>query len=145
MLLDLWVSICYLINWELWRIFVQEYIWLELCYTWLNLASKCMDIPFILVRTEVVSIMSAIRHIFSICFALISLNLKFAGEDKHVVFVSGLSVGGSSSNPLQFQLLIDHITGHLGDEKVHFVYLQSVTLLYFFGWLSYLLFKCKLI
>ncbi|KAM3690364.1 hypothetical protein ACB098_09G119100 [Castanea mollissima] len=38
-------------------------------------------------------------------------------EDKHVVFVSGLSVGGSTSNPLQFQLLIDHITGHLGDEK----------------------------
>ncbi|XP_023903662.1 DNA polymerase delta small subunit [Quercus suber] len=38
-------------------------------------------------------------------------------EDKHVVFVSGLRVGGSTSNPLQFQLLIDHITGHLGDEK----------------------------
>lgn len=92
-----------------------------------------MDIPFILVLTEVVSIMSASRHIFSISFALISLNLKFAGEDKHVVFVSGLSVGGSTSNPLQFQLLIDHITGHLGDEKVHFVFLQSVTLLYFFG------------
>ncbi|KAL2501589.1 DNA polymerase delta small subunit [Forsythia ovata] len=40
-----------------------------------------------------------------------------SGEDKYVVFVSGLSVGGSSSNPLQFQLFIDHITGHLGDEK----------------------------
>ncbi|KAG4913060.1 hypothetical protein AAZX31_19G133600 [Glycine max] len=38
-------------------------------------------------------------------------------EDKYVVLVSGLSVGSSSSNPLQFQLLIDHITGHLGDEK----------------------------
>lgn len=50
-------------------------------------------------------------------------------EDKYVVFVSGLSVGGSTCNPLQFQLLVDHITGHLGDEKeqgiaaeiVHFV------------------------
>nr|GMC86143.1 DNA polymerase delta small subunit [Ipomoea batatas] len=38
-------------------------------------------------------------------------------EDKYVVFISGLSVGSSTSNPLQFQLLIDHITGHLGDEK----------------------------
>ncbi|XP_062167164.1 DNA polymerase delta small subunit [Alnus glutinosa] len=38
-------------------------------------------------------------------------------EDKYVVFVSGLSVGSSTSNPLQFQLLVDHITGHLGDEK----------------------------
>ncbi|OMO59958.1 DNA polymerase alpha/epsilon, subunit B [Corchorus olitorius] len=38
-------------------------------------------------------------------------------EDKYVVFVSGLSVGSSSSNPLQFQLLVDHITGHLGDEE----------------------------
>ncbi|GLT77943.1 hypothetical protein SLA2020_494960 [Shorea laevis] len=38
-------------------------------------------------------------------------------EDKYVVFVSGLSVGSSTFNPLQFQLLVDHITGHLGDEK----------------------------
>ncbi|KAK8496629.1 hypothetical protein V6N12_020076 [Hibiscus sabdariffa] len=38
-------------------------------------------------------------------------------EDKYVVFVSGLSIGKSSSNPLQFQLLVDHITGHLGDEE----------------------------
>ncbi|XP_050226360.1 DNA polymerase delta small subunit [Mercurialis annua] len=38
-------------------------------------------------------------------------------EDKYVVFVSGLSVGSSASNPLQFQLLVDHITGYLGDEK----------------------------
>ncbi|KAB1216451.1 DNA polymerase delta small subunit [Morella rubra] len=50
-------------------------------------------------------------------------------EDKYVVFVSGLSVGSGPSNPLQSQLLVDHITGHLGDEKeqgiaaeiVHFV------------------------
>ncbi|KAL8041580.1 hypothetical protein ABFS82_10G172200 [Erythranthe guttata] len=39
------------------------------------------------------------------------------GDDKYVVFVSGLSVGSSSANPLQFQLFVDHITGHLGDEK----------------------------
>uniref|UniRef100_A0A7C9EQH3 Uncharacterized protein n=1 Tax=Opuntia streptacantha TaxID=393608 RepID=A0A7C9EQH3_OPUST len=38
-------------------------------------------------------------------------------DDKYVVFISGLNVGGSTTNPLQFQLLIDHITGHLGDEK----------------------------
>ncbi|KAK7259527.1 hypothetical protein RIF29_25136 [Crotalaria pallida] len=36
-------------------------------------------------------------------------------EDKYVVLVSGLSIGSSNSNPLQLQLLIDHITGHLGD------------------------------
>ncbi|KAI9122227.1 hypothetical protein K1719_006916 [Acacia pycnantha] len=46
----------------------------------------------------------------------IELPLK-SREDKYVVFVSGLSVGSSNSNPLQFQLFIDHITGHLGDEK----------------------------
>ncbi|KAG7958545.1 hypothetical protein I3843_10G025800 [Carya illinoinensis] len=58
----------------------------------------------------------------------IELPLK-SSEDKYVVFVSGLSVGSSTSNPLHFQLLVDHITGHLGDEKeqgiaakiVHFV------------------------
>ncbi|KAH9625514.1 hypothetical protein KSS87_012115 [Heliosperma pusillum] len=38
------------------------------------------------------------------------------GDDKYVVLVSGLSVGNNSSNPLQLQLLVDHITGHLGDE-----------------------------
>lgn len=40
------------------------------------------------------------------------------GEDKFVVFVSGLSVGSSFANPLHFQLFVDHVTGHLGDEKV---------------------------
>ncbi|XP_052299127.1 DNA polymerase delta small subunit isoform X2 [Citrus sinensis] len=40
-----------------------------------------------------------------------------SGEDKYVVLVSGLNVGSGTSNPLQFQLLVDHITGHLGDEK----------------------------
>ncbi|GAB4843779.1 DNA polymerase delta subunit 2 [Ancistrocladus abbreviatus] len=38
-------------------------------------------------------------------------------QDKYVIFVSGLNAGGSASNPLLFQLLVDHITGHLGDEK----------------------------
>ncbi|XVF07363.1 hypothetical protein REPUB_Repub06bG0132100 [Reevesia pubescens] len=38
-------------------------------------------------------------------------------ENKFVVFVSGLCIGSSSSNPLQFQLLVDHITGHMGDEE----------------------------
>ncbi|KAI3517884.1 hypothetical protein L1887_17105 [Cichorium endivia] len=41
-----------------------------------------------------------------------------SGEDKYVVLVSGLNVGSSSSNPLQLQLLVDHITSHLADEKV---------------------------
>ncbi|CAM8889564.1 unnamed protein product [Rhodiola kirilowii] len=41
----------------------------------------------------------------------------YTGEDKYVVFVSGLSIGSSKSNPLQFQLLVDHITGCLGDEQ----------------------------
>lgn len=43
--------------------------------------------------------------------------LPSINEDKYVVFVSGLSVGSNTFNPLQFQLLIDHITGHLGDEN----------------------------
>lgn len=47
-------------------------------------------------------------------------------EDKYVVFVSGLSVGSSKSNPLQFQLLVDHITGHLGDEKEQSIAAQIV-------------------
>ncbi|KAG8501224.1 hypothetical protein CXB51_003349 [Gossypium anomalum] len=42
-----------------------------------------------------------------------------SGQEKTsmLFFVSGLSIGSSSSNPLQFQLLVDHITGHLGDEE----------------------------
>ncbi|KAL5739704.1 hypothetical protein ACOSP7_028598 [Xanthoceras sorbifolium] len=47
-------------------------------------------------------------------------------EDKYVVLVSGLSVGSSTSNPLQFQLLVDHITGHLGDEKEQAIAAQIV-------------------
>ncbi|PQM41643.1 hypothetical protein Pyn_38744 [Prunus yedoensis var. nudiflora] len=55
----------------------------------------------------------------------IELPLK-SREDKYVVFVSGLRVGSSSSNPLQFQLLVDHITGHLGDEKEQGIAAQIV-------------------
>lgn len=44
-------------------------------------------------------------------------------EDKYVVLLSGLHIGSGSSNPLQFQLLIDHITGHLGDEEVQNLFL----------------------
>uniref|UniRef100_A0A803QP04 DNA polymerase delta small subunit n=1 Tax=Cannabis sativa TaxID=3483 RepID=A0A803QP04_CANSA len=47
-------------------------------------------------------------------------------EDKYVVFVSGLRVGSGNSNPLQFQLLVDHITGHLGDEKEQGIAAQIV-------------------
>ncbi|KAG6506463.1 hypothetical protein ZIOFF_031786 [Zingiber officinale] len=49
-------------------------------------------------------------------------------EDKYVVFVSGLSIGSSEFNPLQFQLLIDHITGHLGDENEQSIASQVVRL-----------------
>ncbi|KAK8955820.1 DNA polymerase delta small subunit [Platanthera guangdongensis] len=38
-------------------------------------------------------------------------------EDKYVVFVSGLNVGSNIFNPLQFQLFVDHLTGHLGGEN----------------------------
>ncbi|KAI3674314.1 hypothetical protein L2E82_52411 [Cichorium intybus] len=47
------------------------------------------------------------------------LDLPKSGEDKYVVLVSGLNVASSSSNPLQLQLLVDHITSHLGDEGIH--------------------------
>ncbi|XP_031381829.1 DNA polymerase delta small subunit isoform X1 [Punica granatum] len=40
-----------------------------------------------------------------------------SGADKYVVLVSGVNVGSGASNPLEFQLFIDHITGHLGDKK----------------------------
>ncbi|KAL4031583.1 hypothetical protein IC575_009868 [Cucumis melo] len=49
-----------------------------------------------------------------------------SSEDKYVIFVSGLSIGSSISNPLQFQLLVDHITGHLGDEKEQGIAAQIV-------------------
>ncbi|KAI3500057.1 hypothetical protein L1887_35872 [Cichorium endivia] len=42
---------------------------------------------------------------------------KIEGEDEYVVLVFGLNVSSSSFNPLQLQLLVDHIRGHLGDEK----------------------------
>lgn len=57
------------------------------------------------------------------------LILIYTGEDKFVVLVSGLNVGSGTSNPLQFQLLVDHITGHLGDEKVFADFLSFVAYL----------------
>ncbi|XP_073002322.1 DNA polymerase delta small subunit [Typha latifolia] len=50
-------------------------------------------------------------------------------EDKYVAFVSGLGVGSSTFNPLQFQLLVDHITGHLGDENEQRIASQIVRLI----------------
>ncbi|KAG0592894.1 hypothetical protein KC19_1G288400 [Ceratodon purpureus] len=38
-------------------------------------------------------------------------------EDKFVLFVSGLKIGGHGTNPLDLQLLVDHVTGHLGEEE----------------------------
>lgn len=38
-------------------------------------------------------------------------------DDKYIVLVSGLMVGSMKSNPLQFQLLVDYVTGHSGDEQ----------------------------
>ncbi|XP_039146154.1 DNA polymerase delta small subunit isoform X1 [Dioscorea cayenensis subsp. rotundata] len=55
----------------------------------------------------------------------ISVGLR---EDKYVVFISGLSVGSSLFNPLQFQLFVDHITGHLGDENEQNIASQIVHL-----------------
>ncbi|KAJ0984786.1 hypothetical protein J5N97_003142 [Dioscorea zingiberensis] len=49
-------------------------------------------------------------------------------EDKYVVLISGLSVGRSLFNPLQFQLFVDHITGHLGDENEQNIASQIVRL-----------------
>ncbi|KAJ3682005.1 hypothetical protein LUZ60_014578 [Juncus effusus] len=51
-----------------------------------------------------------------------------SSEDKYVVFISGLNIGSSEFNPLQFQLLVDHITGHLGDENEQRVASQIVRL-----------------
>lgn len=42
-------------------------------------------------------------------------------EDKFVVFTSGLKIGGHGTNPLDLQLLLDHLTGHLGEEQVLFL------------------------
>ena len=39
-------------------------------------------------------------------------------EDKFVLFVSRLKIGGHETNPLDLQLLVDHLTGHLSDEQV---------------------------
>lgn len=38
-------------------------------------------------------------------------------EDKYVALLSGLRICANEANPLQFQLLVDYLTGHLGDKK----------------------------
>lgn len=38
-------------------------------------------------------------------------------EDKYVALLSGLRICANDANPLQFQLLVDYLTGHLGDKK----------------------------
>eukprot|EP00246_Nothoceros_aenigmaticus_P018642 TRINITY_DN9842_c0_g1_i2.p1 TRINITY_DN9842_c0_g1~~TRINITY_DN9842_c0_g1_i2.p1 ORF type:complete len:444 (+),score=70.47 TRINITY_DN9842_c0_g1_i2:176-1507(+) len=38
-------------------------------------------------------------------------------EDKFVALVSGLKIGVNGSNPLLLQLLIDHLTGYLGEQE----------------------------
>lgn len=77
------------------------------------------------------SFLLAFRDNFYLCLSLKALLrnslLMQAGEDKYVIFISGLGVGSSSSNPLKFQLLVDHITGHLGDEKVYIIMLSYCT------------------
>lgn len=42
-----------------------------------------------------------------------------SSSGKYVVLLSGLGFGGASSNPLQSQLLVDLITGHLGNLQEH--------------------------
>ncbi|BFI30950.1 DNA polymerase delta subunit 2 [Marchantia polymorpha subsp. ruderalis] len=42
---------------------------------------------------------------------------KKSESEKYVAFVSGLRCGGPETNPLQVQLLVDHLTGHLGEEQ----------------------------
>ncbi|XP_059310234.1 DNA polymerase delta small subunit-like [Lycium ferocissimum] len=64
--------------------------------------------------------------VFNVSLQARPLLLDLTGEDKYVVFISGLSVGRSSSNPLQFQLFVDHITGYLGNEKEKNVAAQIV-------------------
>lgn len=48
-----------------------------------------------------------------------------------MVFVSGLSMGSSLSNPLQYQLLVDHLTGHLGGGNVCFALVHVILYLLF--------------
>ncbi|EFJ09735.1 hypothetical protein SELMODRAFT_129338, partial [Selaginella moellendorffii] len=53
--------------------------------------------------------------------------LKF--RDKYVALVSGLRIGSDHCNPLQIQLLVDHLTGHLGDEQEQMLSAQVVRLI----------------
>ncbi|KAJ7534062.1 hypothetical protein O6H91_13G077600 [Diphasiastrum complanatum] len=50
-------------------------------------------------------------------------------DDKYVAFVSGFKIGRNDSNPLQVQLLVDHLTGHLGEEQEQSLSAQIVRLI----------------
>lgn len=67
---------------------------------------------------QMVQMIFLFHFIYLGALILVTILIIFTEEDKYVVFVSGLCIGSSSFNPLQFQLLVDHITGHLGDENV---------------------------
>lgn len=41
-----------------------------------------------------------------------------SADDKFVALVSGLKIGANGSNPLLLQLLVDHLTGYLGEPEV---------------------------
>lgn len=47
-------------------------------------------------------------------------------EEKYVAILSGLRIGANETNPLQFQLLVDYLTGHLGDKKEQKIVAQVV-------------------
>ncbi|XP_024521106.1 DNA polymerase delta small subunit [Selaginella moellendorffii] len=50
-------------------------------------------------------------------------------EDKYVAFISGLRIGSDHCDPLQLQLLVDHLTGHLGDEQEQMLSAQVIRLI----------------
>ncbi|XP_042384542.1 DNA polymerase delta small subunit-like isoform X1 [Zingiber officinale] len=67
-----------------------------------------------------------VTYVSPLQLGILGCLIILAGEDKYVVFVSGLSIGSSIFNPLQFQLLVDHITGHLGDRNEQSIASQIV-------------------
>lgn len=40
------------------------------------------------------------------------------GQPRYVALVSGLGVGAPGADPLRAQLLVDHLSGHLGGSEV---------------------------
>jgi hypothetical protein len=59
------------------------------------------------------------------------LFVSSAEDNKYIVLVSGLMVGSMKSNPLQFQLLVDYVTGHSGDEQVCHFFSSDVMMQFF--------------